>query len=129
MAGRGGNSNKPGDGSRGRRRACVPSLSTIGVTMAAITAPPTADLRGGLPQVLIATLASTVGFWAWMMIAPLQGIYASEMGLDQVQISIMLATPVLVGALGRIVVGAYADRFGGPKMFTFVLLAAVPAVL
>ena len=64
-----------------------------------------------------------------MMIAPLQGIYASEMGLDQVQISIMLATPVLVGALGRIVVGAYADRFGGRKMFTFVLLAAVPAVL
>ncbi len=97
--------------------------------MAAIAAPPTADLRGGLPQVLIATLASTVGFWAWMMIAPLQGIYASEMGLDQVQISIMLATPVLVGALGRIVVGAYADRFGGRKMFTFVLLAAVPAVL
>lgn len=97
--------------------------------MAAIAAPPSIDLRGGFPQVLIATLASTVGFWAWMMIAPLQGIYASEMGLDQVQISIMLATPVLVGALGRIVVGAYADRFGGRKMFTFVLLAAVPAVL
>ena len=31
---------------------------------------------------------------------------ASEMGLDQGQISLMLATPVLVGALGRIVVGA-----------------------
>jgi NNP family nitrate/nitrite transporter-like MFS transporter len=87
------------------------------------------DLRGGLGQVLLATVASTVGFWAWMCIAPLQNIYAQQMGLDQGQISIMLATPVLVGALGRIVVGALTDRFGGRRMFTGVLLASVPAVL
>ncbi|MGV9194458.1 MFS transporter [Microbacterium sp. MC2] len=87
------------------------------------------NLRGGLGQVILATLASTVGFWAWMTIAPLQNIYATEMGLDQGQISIMLAMPVLVGALGRIVVGAMTDRFGGRKMFTFVLLAGVPPVL
>ena len=91
--------------------------------------PDAIDLRGGLGQVLLATLASTVGFWAWMSIAPLQQIYASEMGLDQGQISLMLATPVLVGALGRVVVGALTDRFGGRKMFSLVLLAAVPAVL
>lgn len=87
------------------------------------------DLRGGLGQVILATLASTVGFWAWMAIAPLQNIYAQQMGLDQGQISIMLAMPVLVGALGRIVVGALTDRFGGRTMFTIVLLASVPAVL
>ncbi len=87
------------------------------------------NLRGGLGQVILATLASTVGFWAWMAIAPLQNIYATEMGLDQGQISIMLAMPVLVGALGRIVVGAMTDRFGGRRMFTVVLLAGVPPVL
>ncbi|ODT40129.1 MAG: MFS transporter [Microbacterium sp. SCN 70-200] len=86
-------------------------------------------MRGGLGQVILATLASTVGFWAWMSIAPLQNIYAQSMGLDQGQVSIMLATPVLVGALGRIVVGALTDRFGGRKMFALVLLASVPAVL
>lgn len=86
-------------------------------------------LRGGLGQVILATVASTVGFWAWMAIAPLQNIYATEMGLDQGQVSLMLATPVLVGALGRIVVGAMTDRLGGRKMFTIVLLAAMPAVL
>ena len=89
----------------------------------------TPALRGQLPQVLLATLASTVGFWAWMCIAPLQGTYAAEMGLDEGQISLMLATPVLVGALGRIVVGAMTDRFGGRVMFTAVLLGSVPAVL
>ncbi len=87
------------------------------------------DLRGGLAQVILATIASTAGFWAWMSIAPLQNIYAEQMGLDQVQVSLMLATPVLVGALGRIVVGALTDRFGGRRMFTLVLLASVPAVL
>ncbi len=102
------------------------ATSTSSAASAASAAP---DLRGGLGQVILATIASTVGFWAWMSIAPLQNIYATDMGLDQGQISIMLATPVLVGALGRIVVGALTDRFGGRKMFTLVLLAAVPAVL
>lgn len=92
-------------------------------------AQPAAELRGGLAQVLLATLASTAGFWAWMAIAPLQKTYATNMGLDEGQISLMLATPVLVGALGRILVGAMTDRFGGRKMFTIVLLISVPAVL
>jgi len=99
-----------------------------------ITSPPTTDdsrerLRGGLLQVILATLASTAGFWAWMSIAPLQNVYADRMGLDQGQISLMLATPVLVGALGRIAVGALTDRLGGRRMFTLVLLVSVPAVL
>ncbi|WP_417508913.1 nitrate/nitrite transporter [Microbacterium sp.] len=93
------------------------------------SARPTTELRGGLAQVLLATLASTAGFWAWMAIAPLQKTYATQMGLDEGQISLMLATPVLVGALGRILVGAMTDRFGGRKMFTAVLLISVPAVL
>ncbi|MFF2272322.1 nitrate/nitrite transporter [Agromyces sp. NPDC058136] len=87
------------------------------------------QLRGQLGQVLLATFASTIGFWAWMVIAPLQKTYATEMGLDEGQISLMLATPVLVGALGRILTGAMTDRFGGRRMFTAVLLASVPAVL
>ncbi|MGV2903613.1 MFS transporter [Microbacterium sp. AGC62] len=95
----------------------------------AATSPAPSELKGGFAQVILATLASTVGFWAWMAIAPLQKAYATDMGLDEGQISLMLATPVLVGALGRIVVGAMTDRFGGRKMFTAVLLISVPAVL
>ncbi|UNK71419.1 MFS transporter [Microbacterium sp. H1-D42] len=92
-------------------------------------APSSTDLKGGFAQVLLATLASTIGFWAWMAISPLQQTYAENMGLDEGQISLMLATPVLVGALGRIVIGAMTDRFGGRKMFTAVLLLSAPAVL
>lgn len=93
------------------------------------TQPERTALRGQFGQVLLATFASTIGFWAWMVIAPLQKTYATELGLDEGQISLMLAMPVLVGALGRIVVGALADRFGGRRMFAAVLLSAVPPVL
>ncbi|WP_136707440.1 MFS transporter [Agromyces sp. H66] len=93
------------------------------------TQPERTALNGQFGQVLLATFASTIGFWAWMVIAPLQKTYATEMGLDEGQISLMLAMPVLVGALGRIVTGALTDRFGGRRMFTFVLLGAVPPVL
>ena len=64
-----------------------------------------------------------------MLIAPIQKYYSEGMNLSEGQISLMLATPVLVGALGRIVTGALTDRFGARKMFTVVLLASVPAVL
>ncbi|MHA3724108.1 nitrate/nitrite transporter [Leucobacter sp. HY1910] len=87
------------------------------------------SLRGQLPQLLLATFASAVGFWAWMLISPIQRFYAEGMSLNEGQISLMLAAPVLVGALGRIVVGALTDRFGARIMFTAVLLGAAPAVL
>lgn len=101
--------------------------------MSAGSAPETAmhapDLRGGFFQLILATLASAVGFWAWMLISPIQRYYAEGMDLSEGQVSLMLATPVLVGAIGRIFTGALTDRFGARKMFTFVLLATVPAVL
>ncbi|HBX81617.1 MAG TPA: MFS transporter, partial [Propionibacteriaceae bacterium] len=95
-----------------------------------MTQPPSSSaLNGQLGQVLLATLASATGFWAWMSIAPLQKTYAVSMGLNEGQISLMLATPVLVGSLGRVLVGALTDRLGGRKMFTAVLLGSMPAVL
>jgi NNP family nitrate/nitrite transporter-like MFS transporter len=94
-----------------------------------MTGPTAPALKGQLGQVILATLASTTGFWAWMSISPLQKTYATSMGLNEGQISLMLATPVLVGALGRVLTGALTDRFGGRRMFTAVLLGAMPAVL
>jgi len=101
-------------------------MSQKSPAQAAQTSP---ELRGQFPQLLLATLASAVGFWAWMLISPIQTHYAELMKLSEGQISLMLATPVLVGALGRIVIGSLTDRFGARKMFTVVLLASVPAVL
>ncbi|WP_054821690.1 hypothetical protein [Arthrobacter sp. JCM 19049] len=41
------------------------------------------ELRGQFPQLLLATLASAVGFWAWMLISPIQTHYAELMKLGE----------------------------------------------
>ena len=55
--------------------------------------------------------------------------YAESMGLSSSQKSLLVAMPVLVGSLGRILAGALTDRFGGRLMFTVLLLATAPFVL
>ena len=75
-----------------------------------ITAQTTANRRRQPPRNLaLATLAFGVGFWAWNIIAPLAASYREDLGLDSTQNSILVAMPVLVGALGRIPVGAPTD--------------------
>ncbi len=88
---------------------------------------PTPPGRGR--NLVLATTASTAGFWAWTVIAPLGARYAEELALTATQASVLVATPVLVGALGRIPVGALTDRYGGRLMFTAILLITAPAVV
>lgn len=88
------------------------------------------DLRQGQARNLgLATLAFAISFWAWNMIAPLGVRYTESMGLSAGEKSLLVATPVLVGSLGRILAGALTDRFGGRVMFTVLLLATAPFVL
>ncbi|MDF1604595.1 MFS transporter [Nocardioides sp. YIM 152315] len=94
------------------------------------TAPAVPDLRRGQGRNLaLATLAFTISFWAWNMIGPLGVRYAEPMGLSAGEKSLLVSIPVLVGSLGRILVGALTDRFGGRLMFTVLLLASAPFVL
>ncbi|AVM01502.1 MFS transporter [Gordonia iterans] len=82
-------------------------------------------------NLILATLAFAITFWAWNLIAPLGVFYASEgeMDLSSSQKSVLIAVPILVGSLGRIVVGVLTPRFGGRVMFTVLLLLSAPFVL
>jgi MFS transporter, NNP family, nitrate/nitrite transporter len=93
----------------------------------AVTAPPT--LAGQHVNLALATWVSAVNFWAWNMIGPLSTTYSSELALNSTQASMLVATPILVGALGRIVIGSLTDRFGGRIMFIAVCLASILPVL
>jgi MFS transporter, NNP family, nitrate/nitrite transporter len=77
----------------------------------------------------LATLAFAVSFWAWNIIGPLGVRYTELLGLSAGQKSLLVATPVLVGAAGRILSGALTDRYGGRVMFPVLMLAAAPFVL
>lgn len=86
-------------------------------------------MNGQSKNLALATLAFAISFWAWNMIAPLGVRYTEELGLSSGQKSLLVATPVLVGSLGRILAGALTDRFGGRLMFTVLLIATAPFVL
>ncbi|MBU8818066.1 nitrate/nitrite transporter [Mycolicibacterium goodii] len=77
----------------------------------------------------LATWVSAINFWAWNMIGPLSTTYAGDMRLSSTEASMLVATPILVGSLGRIVIGSLTDRFGGRTMFIAVTLASILPVL
>ncbi|TQK71343.1 MFS transporter [Nocardioides sp. SLBN-35] len=80
----------------------------------------------------VATLGFVVNFWAWALLSPLGPLFrdTGTLGtLSESDVSLLVAVPVVVGSLGRIVVGALTDRFGGRVMFPLVSLATVVPVL
>lgn len=88
------------------------------------------QLKGQLKNVIMATLASTIGFWGWTMIGPLAKSYYKEaFHLTPGQLSALIAMPVIVGAVARIPVGALTDKFGGRIMFTCLLVLTSIMVL
>lgn len=88
------------------------------------------QLKGQLKNVIMATLASTIGFWGWTMIGPLAKSYYKEaFHLTPGQLSALIAMPAIVGAVARIPVGALTDKFGGRIMFTCLLVLTSIMVL
>ena len=87
------------------------------------------ELSGQGKNLALATFAFAVTFWAWNIIGPLGVRYTEEMHLSGTQKALLVATPVLVGSVGRIPVGALTDRYGGRLMFPLITLLVVPFVL
>ena len=99
--------------------------------MAEVTPPATAASApaGQTLNLVLATAASVAGFWAWNSVATLGAFYTQNLQLTPATTGILVAMPVFVGSLGRIVVGALTDKYGGRAMFSFVLLAAIVPIL
>jgi len=71
----------------------------------------------------MATIGFAVNFWAWALISPLGPLLRStgSIGrLSESDVALLVAVPVVVGSLGRIVVGGLTDRYGGRVMFPIV---------
>jgi NNP family nitrate/nitrite transporter-like MFS transporter len=80
----------------------------------------------------LATLGFAVNFWAWALISPLGPMFRKQgtLGtLSESDVALMVAVPVLVGSLGRIVVGALTDRYGGRVMFPLVSAVTIVPIL
>jgi NNP family nitrate/nitrite transporter-like MFS transporter len=100
-------------------------------------APPDVQERAeptGSPWVMLAlaTTGFVVNFWAWALLSPLGPLFRDEgtLGsLTESDVALLVAVPVVVGSLGRIIVGALTDRYGGRVMFPLVSLATTVPIL
>ncbi|WP_343973067.1 MFS transporter [Kribbella koreensis] len=80
----------------------------------------------------VATIGFAVNFWTWALISPLGPLYRTTgtLGaLTESDVALMVAVPVVVGSLGRIVVGGLTDRFGGRVMFPIISGVTVVPIL
>src|SRR6187401_3446391 len=71
----------------------------------------------------MATIGFVVNFWAWALISPLGPLFrdTGSIGtLSESDVALLVAVPVVVGSLGRIIVGALTDRYGGRVMFPII---------
>ena len=74
-------------------------------------------------MLVMATLGFAVNFWAWALISPLGPLFRNtgSLGtLTESDVALLVAVPVVVGSLGRIVVGGLTDRYGGRVMFPVI---------
>jgi NNP family nitrate/nitrite transporter-like MFS transporter len=94
-----------------------------------MTSPPPSPPQGAYRALAVAALAFATNFWAWGLISPLAPAFTDLLTLDPLRVSVMVATPVLLGAIARVPLGAMTDRFGGRTMFIALsLIVTIPLV-
>ena len=71
------------------------------------------------------TVAFTVCFAVWMMFAIIGIPIKEQLGLNETEFGLLAAMPVLTGALVRVPLGFWTDRFGGRIVFFLLMLCTV----
>jgi MFS transporter, NNP family, nitrate/nitrite transporter len=78
----------------------------------------------------VSTFAFAVCFAVWMMFGVIGIPIRKELGLNNTEFGLLTSAPVLLGALMRLPLGVWTDRFGGRLVFTVLLLvSALPVYL
>ncbi|MGV8893247.1 MAG: MFS transporter [Burkholderiaceae bacterium] len=78
-----------------------------------------------LSVLISSTFAFTICFAVWMMFAVLGVPLKAQLGLNETQFGLLLATPVLTGSLTRVPLGIWTDRFGGRVVFFWLMMSSV----
>lgn len=74
------------------------------------------------------TFAFTVCFAVWTIFSIIGVKIKSELGLNDTQFGLLVATPVLTGSVSRIFLGVWTEQYGGRAMFPMQMLITAVAV-
>ncbi|MEM7047215.1 MAG: MFS transporter [Pseudomonadota bacterium] len=72
----------------------------------------------------LSTFAFTACFAVWTIFSIIGIQIKSDLGLNDTQFGLLVATPVLTGSLSRLLLGIWADQYGGRIVFTLTMLAS-----
>jgi len=78
---------------------------------------------------VLATFALAVAFASWSLFAVVGVDIKNALDLNETRFGILLATPMLFGALMCIPLGTLAERWGGKNVILFCLLALCPFLI
>ena len=79
---------------------------------------------------ILATVSFFACFYVWSLFGPLGPKIQHDLKLTDVELSWLVAIPVVLGSVMRIPMGVLTDRWGGRVMFTCLMLyTVVPAAL
>ncbi len=90
------------------------------------------DLTGVHPReqnqtLWLSTIAFTVCFAVWTIFSIIGVRIKQELGLNDTQFGLMVATPILTGSLSRIFLGIWTDQYGGRIVYTATMVLAAIA--
>lgn len=75
----------------------------------------------------LSTLAFTACFAVWTIFSIIGIQIKQQLGLNDTQFGLLIATPILTGSLIRLFLGIWADQYGGRRLLTLVMLCAAAA--
>ncbi len=85
----------------------------------------TTRLDGSVRALILGTLAFTLCFSVWGLMAPLAPLFRETYGLSTTRVGVLVAVPVILGSLLRIPAGLLTDRFGARRVFSLLMASLV----
>jgi NNP family nitrate/nitrite transporter-like MFS transporter len=87
--------------------------------------------RGGRQSraLWLSTLAFTLCFAVWTIFSIIGVQIKRDLGLTETQFGLLVGTPILTGSLIRLILGIWADQYGGRIVYAATMLAAAVATL
>ncbi|HEX5959160.1 MAG TPA: MFS transporter, partial [Hyphomicrobiaceae bacterium] len=75
----------------------------------------------------LSTIAFTVCFAVWTVFSIIGVQIKRDLGLTETQFGLLVGTPILAGAVVRVLLGIWADQYGGRLVMTLVMLVSAAA--
>ncbi|SDH38716.1 MFS transporter, NNP family, nitrate/nitrite transporter [Alteribacillus persepolensis] len=82
-------------------------------------------IKGQTSALVFSTFAMIISFAVWSVIAPIATDIQELYDLSELQKSLLVVTPVILGSIMRIPMGVLTDQHGGKKVYTLTMLALV----